>query len=279
MRPHIYNIYRIALAFITALTFQACDDISPDDRYIAVDKPVLPAAAVPKTLLIQEFTGNDCRNCPAGSTAIHNIMEANPGRVIAVGMHPEGGGNFTQPLGTQNFRCRQAQVMYEYYKPSGFPCAVFNGTQKSTNSDDWNTYAIACLAQEAYMTIDAQSAYDVATRLLKVDYAVTMTADSDAALSIMLWIMENGITGIQNNEGKYIFDYVHNHVLRASLNGDWGTPLGAGLKNGDIMEGSATITLEPSWVAENCQVVAYVYRNDNKAVEQATAIDVVAITQ
>ncbi|MDE6631654.1 MAG: Omp28-related outer membrane protein, partial [Muribaculaceae bacterium] len=75
-------------------------------------------------------------------------------------------------------------------------------------------------------------------------------------------------------DGKMNLNYEHNHVLRASLNGDWGEELGSAFIEGDLKDGQASITLQEDWVAENCDVVVFVYRDDDKEVEQAASISI-----
>lgn len=253
----------------------SCDNIDENDRYESTEKPVLPPHSVPKTLLIQEFTGNMCTNCPQGAKAIHDIQEEFPGQVIAIGIHPEGGGPNTMPIGDQDFRCEEAQVIYEFFKPSGFPCAVFNGETTSTRFNMWYSIAAEMLAQEANMTIDAQSVYDSTTRNLQIDYTITATSDISTDLNVLVLLMENNILGYQLDGGKLLDNYIHNHVLRASLNGGWGTSLPSSIKNGQVIEGSASMILDDKWVAENCQVVVYTFQSATRIVEQATEIDVI----
>lgn len=255
--------------------FVSCDNIDENDRYESTEKPVLPPHSVPKTLLIQEFTGNMCTNCPQGAKAIHDIQEEFPGQVIAIGIHPEGGGPNTMPIGDQDFRCEEAQVIYEFFKPSGFPCAVFNGETTSTRFNMWYSIAAEMLAQEANMTIDAQSVYDSTTRNLQIDYTITATSDISTDLNVLVLLMENNILGYQLDGGKLLDNYIHNHVLRASLNGGWGTSLPSSIKNGQVIEGSASMILDDKWVAENCQVVVYTFQSATRIVEQATEIDVI----
>lgn len=271
------TLYNLALAGICALMFVSCDNIGDDERYIAEEKPLLPAEAVAKNLLIMEFTGNWCRNCPTGAQAIHTISETNPGRVIAVGLHPRGGGANTEPGylldgSMQDFRCEEAQVMYEHYLPSGFPCAVFNGITKSTTTQDWNTEAIAALNTPTYIMIDATTSYDATTREVIVDYSLDFSDYYNEELSVIAWVMENNIVGFQVDNGDYLFDYVHNHILRASLNGPWGTSIGSKFNNEQSISGTASITLDTKWVAENCRIVVFVIKNSTKEVLQAIEI-------
>lgn len=268
------NLINIVATGALCLVIASCDNIDSDNRYLPVEKP--EEEGIPKMLLIQEFTGHMCTNCPEGAAAIHSIDEAFPGRMITVGMHPAGGGPNTQPLPGQNFRCDEAQVMYEYFLPSGFPCAVFNGIEQTTAIQSWFTIASGMFNQTAKMSIEAISDYNSSTREVTIDYSIHLVDDFDDSLNVMVWIMENGIIGAQLNAGVMEYDYVHNHVLRASLNGDWGQNLPTPLEKGQTVTGSASMTVDPKWVAENCQVVVYVFHNSNKYVEQAALVDVVA---
>jgi len=278
----IYNIL-FAASLCGAGFLVSCDNISEEDRYIPVDKPVLPPHSVAKTVLVQEFTGVQCVNCPTGAEEMHKAQEQYPGQVIVVGMHPYVDA-YTKPFNI-DMRCQEAEVMYEAYKPKAFPCAVFNGTTMSTSVNYWLTTVTNLVAEEAHMTIDASCDYDESNRNLKVDYAINFTSDVNKDLSVMVWIMENNIVGPQLTTNGPNPIYVHNHILRASLNGDWGQKLGTSFKNGQTIDGSASISLyngedgplKPAWVAENCQVVVWVFETGSKAVEQATLADVIPV--
>lgn len=278
----IYNIL-FAASLCGAGFLVSCDNISEDDRYIPVDKPVLPPHSVAKTVLVQEFTGVKCVNCPTGAAELHKAQEQYEGQVIVVGMHPYSVSVNTEPF-NNDMRCDEAEVMYQQYKPDTFPCAVFNGTKMSTSVNNWLTTVTDLVAEEAQMTIDVSCDYDDSNRNLKVDYAVNFTSDINKDLSVMVWIMENHIVGLQNMPGGAPNPlYEHNHVLRASLNGDWGQKIGSSFKNGRVEEGTASITLynggadprKPAWVPENCQVVVWVFDTATKAVEQAALADVI----
>lgn len=251
-----------------------CSNISEDDRYISIEKPVQDN---PRTLLAMEFTGVSCRNCPNGAAAMTDIMKDEPGKVIVVGLHPYDDVNTTPILDT-DLRCDEATVMYKYYKPAGFPCAVFDGLTKSTAYGEWMTLASNALTVPSKMTIDAKCSYNSASRSLEVDYEINFTNNISDPLSVMVWLVESGISGWQNDNGKLVMNYTHNHVLRASLNGDWGEKIGARFGAEDVVKGSAHIDLDQKWVPENCQVVVYVFRDSDKGVEQAAEAEVVDLS-
>lgn len=279
----INKITRLGIAVSLFSIFTSCDNVDVKDRYEITDIDIST-----KTLLIFDFTGNGCVNCPKGAAAIHSIQEAyntpDTLRVIAVGLHPEGGGPNTRPIGNQDLRCQEAQVMYEIYTPKGFPTAVFNGTVQSSSYSGWFTEATAMLTydplkpetwrNESKMNIVATTDYNASNRNLNVNYTIKITKDISDPLNVMVWIMENGIVGYQMDGGTLLEDYVHNHVLRASLNGPMGEKLPSTLIDGDVINGSAQLTLDEKWVASNCQIVVYVYNSSDYFVEQATLADI-----
>src|SRR5690348_14133339 len=51
-----------------------------------------------KNVLIEEFTGVRCPNCPQGHVIIANIKAANPGRVVSVSLHPQNSLGYPYPF-------------------------------------------------------------------------------------------------------------------------------------------------------------------------------------
>ena len=274
--------YILTGLFLIASLATSCDNIAEDDRYIKVEKPVVEN---PRNLLIMEFTGNNCKNCPNGAAMVEQIKEdEGESRVISVGLHPYGDIN-TIPVptihptpGTQDFRSDAATALYDYYKPSGFPSAIFNGLKSSMSGSipEWMSKASEALQSSAAMSIEATSSYDATTRELKVDYEIDFGNVVNKKLSATVWLVENHILGTQTMpDGKLDINYEHNHVLRTSLNGDWGEPIGDSFDSDSRVAKSASIILNENWVAENCQVVVYVYADDDKEVEQAIQISAI----
>lgn len=270
----------IGLTLLAALA-TGCDNIDENDRYIKVEKPVIDN---PRTLLIMEFTGNNCINCPKGAAIIEEIKEdEGSDRIISVGLHPYGDINTTplpslhSPSHVQDFRTDAATALFDYYHPVGFPTAIFNGLKSSMSGSmrEWQQKASEALVIPTVVNISATGDYNNDSRNLTVDYTVDFLDDLNAKLNVTVWLVENHIMGTQKMpDGSTNRDYEHNHVLRASLNGDWGEELGSSFAAESKIQGSASMTLQEDWVAENCDVVVYVYRDDNKEVEQATSAKV-----
>lgn len=260
----------------------SCDNIPEDDRYYKEEK--VPAK---RNLLIMEFTGNNCINCPLGAAAVEKIKEdEGPDKVISIGVHPEGNintrpmiSNYPKPGSLQNFTCELSTEIFKYYdSPNGFPTAIFNGLKSTMSSDygNWPTEASKALEMTSYVMLEANCDYNDSDRNLTVDYKVTFSDDINESLSVAVWIVENNIPGTQMMPGgKKNEDYIHNHVLRGSLNGTWGENIGRSFTSTSEVNGTASMTIPDNWVAKNCEVVVIAFQDNDKYTQQAISVDVI----
>lgn len=250
--------------------FTACDDIDENDRYIPVERPT-----VARMVLVQDFTGMRCINCPTAAETLHNVQEKYPGGVAVVGIHAAAAQDFTLPIGGVDLRAPVSDVYYNYYKVVSLPMAVVDGVASDKKSPEWPSLIDAQISKTAPADIHLTPSYDATTRELTVDYAVVYNEMYAGSISILLWVVENGIVGPQMNGSGIIPKYTHNHVLRASMNGDWGEELGSGFVTEQKVEGKATLKLDDKWVAENCQVVGFIFQTDSRITEQCAVTDVI----
>ncbi len=261
-------------SLLATMSLVSCDNIAPEDRYIEVERNHSE-----KVVLLEEFTGQRCVNCPDAAEIVHNLQEVHPDNLIAVCIHPYASG-FTAPMGPIDLRCEAADVYFNAFgKPQEFPTAiidrtVFDGNLLLNNKQLWSSYVEQELTKETPLNIAMESAYNAETRELSVDYSVEFTNVVDYAVSFQLWIIENKIIAPQYTHGAPNPKYEHNHVLRDAINGFWGVELGNKFVPTDKSNGTATYTLNEKWVPENCQVVGFVYRNSDKVVLQAHIVDI-----
>lgn len=72
-----------ALCLATLLGTTSCENIAESDRLVYV-KP----SDVKKNILIEDFTGQTCRNCPETAEVIHQLQQTyGDSAVIAVGIY------------------------------------------------------------------------------------------------------------------------------------------------------------------------------------------------
>lgn len=255
-------IYGTSLLSAVCL-FTACDNVPEDERRIPIERPEIASR-----VLIQEFTGQWCTNCPDGAAAVHDLIEAFPDAVVAVCLHPEGTA-YTRPLGDFVLTSSVATAYYDYYRPDAFPAAIINGASPETNYMVWGSLAMNCIEEPAPMDVNCTSAFDESTRKLTIDYDVIFNQVYDGELVINVWLTEDNIVGAQIVGARPQWDYVHNHVLRTSATGDWGLSIGNKFVPDEHYTGTVSLDIAPEWNADNCNVVAFIQTPGSRIVHQA----------
>lgn len=279
---------KLALGAIALLALGAtgCDNIDENDRLKPYERPEST-----KMVVLWKFTGQRCIYCPGGDVVINEIHSANPDNFIAVGLHPEN-DNFTRPLHGLDLTCPAATAYKEYYKPQTFPYAIIDGNSNMQGSvpTEWRKFVSECLKdpktglsiypeanialQTKYTTKTEDDGKEIQT--VTIDYSVLFKEAVTQACNIQLWIIENGIVGSQlMSDGKPNKEYVHNHVLRAAVNGNWGEEIGKDFQPTAAAAGTATYTLKDDWKAENCQVVAFIFNASSKKIYQGAICNVI----
>ena len=117
--------------------------------------------------------------------------------------------------------------------------------------------AAKVLPSLAKLNITAE--YDDNNRLLTIKVKGVKNEEFDAVeeyANLTVLLTEDSIKYPQNNyeEGKYVYDYVHNGVLRTNVSEIWGDPI---TWTGDKFEKTYTIRLDDDWVKDNMHVVAF----------------------
>ena len=258
---HIYN--KVALFAVAALSLTACNDVDEEDRFIYVEPP-----QTSKNVLIEDYTGQNCTNCPEATTLIHEIQtQYGEDRVIAVGIY---GGDLGRglPLATET-----GEYYYQKYGISSQPCGMIDRSAKVTGTSGgigtWLTPVSEAIANSAPLEMSAVTSYDEATRTVTVD--VTASGVLDVTGKLQLWLVEDNVVNIQATNSGVNRRYVHNHVFRTAVNGQDGEDITIAWDESKTV--TNTYTLDESWKAEDMSVVAFVY-NDS-GVQQVIKVPVI----
>lgn len=251
----------IALAVIPFITV-GCDKISKDDRYIE-----MPPIEVKRAVLIEEFTGQLCVNCPEGHRIISQIVEKyGENVVIPVCIHAGSLSiSDTSPLGLATTDGGK------YYTAAGspnLPAAWFNRIGKpSDQRGDWATTVDAEINKESELDIilDANLKADASGKQ-SISISTELRPSNDIKGNLQLWVVENGIKTLQLDGSQTITDYEENHVFRATVNGLDGTAVS--LTNNVYDTSEFSIDVASSWNPENLVIVGFVY-NDSGVLQAA----------
>ena len=105
------------------LAFTACDTIKEQDRKVAFTGSI----SGERTVLLEEFTGVRCVNCPLGAAEAHKLQEFFGDNLIVVGLYPQTPVNLTEPAsGDMDLRTDAAEAYAKEYKVEAFPRGMVN---------------------------------------------------------------------------------------------------------------------------------------------------------
>ena len=259
-----------AVLGLAAFALAACDEVAEGDRLIYVQPPQAARA-----VLIEDFTGQRCVNCPKATDLIHDLQqEYGDSTVIAVGIHSGPFGKNAQGTQLLSLATETGNVYYDYWKVDAQPKGVVNrrGVSDYTN---WTSIVRQALQDTASLSLTLAATYDGATHTASATVrALGTRGTTDGRLQ--LWVVEDSITDVQlMPDGSTNREYVHNHVFRTAVNGTWGTPFR--IAEGEttfLHEGEPTdeaifaIEMDAAWVPQHVSVVAFVY--DDAGVAQVT---------
>lgn len=235
-----------------------------------------------RKVLILDFTGHKCGNCPKGHKIINNLESAYHEAVVPVAIHctsyanPQAGTAFEA-----DFRTEEGEYLVGYMDLEGLPSGLVNSMDPlsiSSAPTEWATM----FAQ--YNNVLPELSVEVVPTLAggSLTTNVKLTAEVACArkLSLCVYVVEDNIIGGQTDyesNPETIENYVHNHVFRTSHSGALGESVKDNteeLAKDATIEKSYTKAFSSDWNAANCKVVAFVYDTDSKEVLQAEMVGV-----
>ncbi len=249
--------------FLSLMAFAACTEISP----------VVPSLG-DKKVLVEEFTGVRCVNCPAGAAELENLKSIYGDRLVVVSIHA---GDFAPPYSDSkyDFRTTEGTALEAWLGvPLGYPTAVVNRKkfdgQRSLQVTKANWAGLVAEESKAAsllnLAINKKYTKDSRDLTMTVTLVPTDKLPDDMRLSVLL--TENDVVDQQETPQGKKSDYSHKHVLRRVLSGD---------AKGVVLNGALSWTgnfkVPNTWMAEKCQVVVIVHRGgDIKDVLQVSEI-------
>lgn len=259
MRIRSYNI----LLLCVACCMMACNEIAEEDRY-----ELLPDVEVKRTVLLEEFTGQMCTNCPEAHRMVGELLNQYDTHLIAVAIHSGVFGFAEADFPGVGLMQPEGDTYADRWGVSTYPAGIVNRQGMASSHNDWATRIRTEVTRDAVVDIVA-TADTVRTEdgALQIQVRTELMPLDDVKARLQLWITENGIASLQV-EGEHTWtDYVHQHVYRASVNGIWGEEVG--LQAHLHQSFTHSMLVKENWKPENLRVVAFVY-NDSEGVLQAT---------
>ena len=254
-----------AMVLFALVALSACDEVDEADRFVQ-----LPTIESKRNVLIEEFTGQMCTNCPDAHRGLAALTEQYGEQLISVSIHAGvlslAEDNGTAFVGLKNDEGQEYANRWGDLDKVGYPCAVFDRSSEVSVfvSGKWPELIRTELEKPTSLSINLEAHYNNDSTQMEI--TALMLPETDANAKLQLWVTESNLIAMQIDNGALKTDYVHNHVFRSSANGTWGEDIA--LKSNIYSTATATVDVKKNWNVRNLAVVAFVY-NDKEGVMQA----------
>lgn len=244
-----------------------------------------------KHVVLEEFTGIKCGNCPAGHTEVASILSSNPGVVHTVAYNPVN-SSYTDPTGTNgtDFRRSFANAFYtsSYCSPQSgsrfMPSAFINrkliggDILQSRSGGVWGTNTTSTLNEAAPMNIGIKSTYNASAQTLTIDVEVYYTSNVTANNNLWVLITEDDLTSNyqSGSSASASNPYVYKHTFRENVtSGQWGDAITGPKTTGSLYTTQFVFNLsgaqDPINVSK-AHILAFITNDDTSNKEVYTGI-------
>ncbi|MPM39053.1 hypothetical protein SDC9_85684 [bioreactor metagenome] len=266
------NLFRIfVVAVIASFAFAACDVIEPPytDEHNGPD----PEDTVKRKILLEDYTGHQCPNCPGAAIIAHQLMEMYPEQIVLVTVHAGYFANLASPNYMTDFRCTTGNDLNTYFGVDliGNPNGTINRKEFSgsciVGPDDWSSKISELLLNAPDADINIVRTFNEGTSEVDLTANVDFLNNFSNPVMISAYLTEDSIVDYQKNNDPAIgttpdiADYVHMHVLRGSINGTWGDTLSAtGASAGTQLSKQFDYTVSnANWNKDHMHIVVFIY--------------------
>lgn len=278
-RKYIRNLFLIA-ALTGFIGITSCDKLeAPYATIKSGGHDTTDTSTVVRKVLLEDYTGHTCVNCPTAAQIGELIEDAHEGRVILISVHA---GYFARPLAAPydpDFRTSAGTAWNNEYGFASYPNGLINrmpfGGSKIVSPDQWETNIASIIDIPPDAGIKITCSVDTNTRTLTADVRSKFVNQLTGNYNLTLCLLEDGIVGAQKNKDSLvgpvpdIFDYTFRKMLRGTITAEWGDLLVQDPAAGQEVSTHHTYLIPAGVVIKSTSLVAFISNADTKEVVQA----------
>ncbi len=251
------------VALLATFGIVGCDPVDEDDRYVEVE-----GVTVERSVLLEEFTGQNCSNCPTAHRVIEALQKQYGASLVSVSIHA---GSFAYPEGSmepafQTFKTAEGDTYANMWGIQDYPSGVVNRRSGVLLHDAWAAAIYGELQRTTPLSIKLDASLDDDNGSVQI--TTTLASSESLSGKLQLWVVEDSITSLQLDGSTLLPEYRHNNVYRASVNGVGGETVQS--EPGASLTLTHSVALKPRWNAQNLRIVGFVY-NDSEVLQVAQA--------
>ena len=229
-----------------------------------------------KKILLEEFTGIHCGNCPDGHAMAKKLHTAKPEDVFIIAVHA---GYYATPGADQaDLRTDDGIELHDFFGADSYPSGMVNripyGNEYAISRSLWAKQARIIISDIAPVNLMVNCEYDDFYEKITVTvdgYWVEDSPSDSARLSVAL--LQNNIQAYQAGSGIGD-DYIHQHILRDYITDALGDLITTN-KKGEYFTATYTYTLPEDYrgvvvAPEQLELIAFVTENEANVLNVAS---------
>lgn len=251
-----------------------------------VEKPYTEKDQEPwngRKILLFDFTGHTCVNCPEAHEEIHRLQETFGEAIVPVAVHCTSFAvasaepftyDFTNEISTELGPDKEDNP--GYFNVAGLPEGAVNTMvpEKVSAPSEWASLVSPFISDFPEFDINVDNSISDSTLTSEIEVNAKIAASRN--IKLCAYITESKIIKPQVVKDGVNKDYEHNNVLRGSLNGTFGeflNPDDASINEGETFSKTYSLKLDNILNFQNCSLVSFVYDDDTKDVLQVEETD------
>jgi hypothetical protein len=233
-----------------------------------------------RKILLEDFTGHTCPNCPRAATAIKTLEGLYGEKVVAMALHVSA--TFAQPQPptyTADYRTNEGTDIDDFFGVSaaGLPKGMVNRLliqgSRIIPYQSWGAEIGNIINAPMEAWIGMNNTYDAAQKKVTTNLKIDFETSINDEIKLCVFLVQDSIISPQKDldaPGGKNLNYVHMHMLRKGMNGAFGEAIVTN-PTADTPEISKTysLVLGTAEEPEHCKIVAYIYKASNYEVIQA----------
>lgn len=237
-------------------------------------------------ILLEDYTGHKCTNCPAAAQIAKDLEQDSNLNVIVASIHASEDGSFqsTDNLFTENYETEAGNEYVRGSEMSGFlgnPMGTINRNDGGISnsvwyfSSGWGNGVNNEMNNILDLNVQVKYFYFPSTNGLFIHSETSVLNDLNGNYHLVIYLIRNEVISPQKyNAGIIDTNYHHHAILSDNINNTWGTSIidGAVSKDSMIYNNFSYQLPDPNfdttYKVDNLSLITYIMNRDNMKVVQ-----------
>lgn len=244
-----------------------------------------------KGILLEDYTGHKCTNCPAAAQIAKSLEDDSIKNVIVASIHASADGSFqeTDELYLNDYRTDAGdEYVSEMTGFLGNPMGTINRNSQGLSGSvwylatEWVNGVNNEINKPLIANIQLKKNYFESTNGLFIHTETSFLSPILGDFHLIIYLIRNDVVSPQKfDAGVVDTNYHHHSILSDNINGTWGTLINTGglAEENTVVYNDFTYelpdpTLHPTFIIENLSLIAYLCDRNTYEVLQVIKSDI-----